>query len=175
LFFGDYLRSADLEGATDIFLPFRARELSLGLGMASALEGGEIQGDGVRATDTAGQQKRLIESPLPEAVRMKRNAEDEFEIGKGEFRVFIFSQESAQRLGQSGRSLILEARDGLHHQPFVRADGSGPCEVTLLRETCGAKVVLSGRIPEAQTTAGAMRVGKKLYLGETKRTRVIIG
>jgi len=54
MFSSDTLRSADLECATDIFLPFRARELSLGFSVAGALEGGEIQGNGVRAADAAG-------------------------------------------------------------------------------------------------------------------------
>jgi len=106
---------------------------------------------------------------------MKRNAEDEFEIGKGELRVLIFSQENAQGFGQAGCALIFEAMDGLRHQPFVGADGSGPCEVTLLGETHGAKVILSGYVPEAQATTGATRMGKELYPFGTKGTRVIIG
>ena len=40
--FGDCLACADLECAADIFLPFRARELSLGFRVARALEGNEI-------------------------------------------------------------------------------------------------------------------------------------
>jgi hypothetical protein len=175
MFFSDSLRSENLECATDIFLPFRARELSLGFSVAGALEGSEIQGDGVRAADAAGQEKRLIESPLAEAAGMKRNAEDEFEIGKGELRVLIFGQESAQRLGQPGCALIFETMDDLRHQPFIGADGSGPCEVTLLGETFGAKVVLSGGVPETQAAAGTTRVGKKLCSFGTKGTRVIIG
>ena len=106
---------------------------------------------------------------------MKRNAEDEFEIGKGELRVLIFSQESAQGLGQAGGALIFEAMDGLRHQPFVGADGSGRCEVTLLGETSGAKMILSGCVPEAQATAGATGMGKRFYPGGAKGTRVIIG
>jgi hypothetical protein len=174
MFFGDCLGSTDLEGATDIFLPFRAGELSLGFGVAGALEGGEIQGNGVPAADAAGEQKRLIKSPLAEASGVKRNAEDEFEIGKGELRVLIFSQESPQYLGQAGCALIFETMDSLRHQPFVGADGSGPREVTILGETCGAKVVVSRRVPETQAAAGAARVGKKLHSFGTKRTRVII-
>lgn len=175
MFFSDHLGSADLEGATDIFLPFRARELSLGFGVADALEGGEIQGNGVFAADAAGEQKRLIKSPLAEAPGVKRNAEDEFESGKRELRVLIFSQENPQRLGQAGCALIFETMDGLRHQPFVGADGSGSCEVTILGETCGAKVVLSRYVPETQAAAGAAGVGKKLHSFGTKRTRVIIG
>jgi hypothetical protein len=174
MFFGDGLGSTDLEGATDILLPFRPRELSLRFGVPGALEGGEIQGNGVRAADAASQEERLIESPLTEAPGMKRNAEDEFEIGKGKLRVLIFRQESAQRLGQAGCALIFEAMDGLCHQPFVWADGSGLCEVALLGETLGAKMVLPGGVPEAQTAAGAAGVGKKLYSFGTEGTRVII-
>jgi len=175
VFFGDQLGFVDFEGATDIFLPFRARELSLRVGVASALEGGEIQGNGVPAADAAGEQKRLIKPPLAEAPGVKRNAEDEFEVGKGELRVLVFSQESAQRLGQAGCALIFETMDGLRQQPFVGADGPGPCEVTLLGETCGAKMVLSRRVPETQAAAGAARVRKKLHSFGTKRTGVIVG
>jgi len=175
MFFGDCLGSADLEYATNIFLPFRAREPSLGFRVAGALEGSEIQGNGVRAADTTSQEKRLIETPLAEAPGMKRNAEDQFEIGEGELGVLIFGQESAQRLGQPGCALIFEKMDGLRHQPFIGADGSGLCEVTLLGETFGAKVVLSGGVPEAQTAAGAAGMGKKLYSFGTKGTGVIIG
>ena len=67
--------------------------------MKGALEAGEIQGNGVRAADAASQEKRLIESPLAETPGMKRNAEDQFEIGEGELGVLVFGQESSQRLG----------------------------------------------------------------------------
>jgi len=70
---GDYLRSADFEGPADILLSFRAGKLSLGLGVADALKSREIQGDRVPATDTAGQEQRLIESSLPEAPGVKRD------------------------------------------------------------------------------------------------------
>ena len=143
--------------------------------MAGALKGSKIQGDGVRAADAAGEEKGLIKAPLPEAPGMQRNAEDEFEIGKGEIRLLIFRQESAQRFGQAGGPMIFEARDCLYHQTLVRSDGSGPGEVTFLSETPGAKVVLPGRIPEADTTAGATRMGKELYPGKAKRTGVIVG
>lgn len=143
--------------------------------MTGALEAGEIHGNGVRAADAASQEKRLIEPPLAEAPGMKRNAEDPFEIGEGKFGVRIFSQESAQRLGQPGCALIFETMDGIRHQPFIGTNGSSPCEVTLLGETLGAKVVFSGCVPEAQTAAGATGVEKKLYSFSTKGTRVIIG
>ena len=172
---GDRLHSADLECAADILLPFRPRELSLGFGVAGALEGSEIQGNGMHPADTAGQEERLIESPLTEAPGMKRNAEDPLEIGEGEVGIFIFSQESAQRLGQPGFPPVFEAVNRLGHQPFIRTNGSGPREMALLGETVGAEMVFSGGISEAQTAAGAAGMGKEFYSCGTEGTSMIVG
>ena len=117
---GDRLHSADLECAADILLPFRSRELSLGFGVTDASEGSEIQGNGMYPADIAGQEERLIESPLTEAPGMKRNAEDPLEIGEREVRIFIFSQESTQRLGQSGFPPVFLWRNAIYPFHMIR-------------------------------------------------------
>ena len=73
MFIGDYLRSGNFEGPADILLSFRARKLGLGLGVSDTLKSRKIKGDRVPATDTAGQEQRLIESSLPEAPGVKRD------------------------------------------------------------------------------------------------------
>ncbi len=65
--------------------------------------------------------------------------------------------------------------NGLRHQPFVGADGSGFCEVTLLGETCRAEMVLSGRIPESKTAAGTTGVREKFYPFCAEKTRMVVG
>lgn len=106
---------------------------------------------------------------------MKRDGQNEVKIRKGEFKVLVFTQERAQRLGQAGGPLILEARDGLRHESFVGGDRSGLREVTFFGKTSGTEVIVPRRLPEAQTAAGTARVGKKFYLREAKRTRTLKG
>jgi len=150
---------SNLESATDILLPLSARKFGLRLGMTDALEGFEIQGNGMLAAQPAGQKQGLIESPLPEALRMERNRKDEVELCKGQFRVLIFTQECAQGLGQAGGALVLKARDDLYHQALIRPDGSGGGEVTLFGEAAGAKVIVLSRGYEAQSASRTAGVG----------------
>jgi len=160
------LRDFYPEGAPHVLLPFGGGQLGLGLGLPQPAEGGEVQRDRLPPADLAGQEKGLVETPLPKAAGVEGDGNYEVNGRRGEFRARALSQKGSQRSGQMGGPAEFETGDGFPDLSLVGAHGARLSETPFPLQAVGAEMVRVGGRGKTDSATGTEGGGKKSDLGE---------